>query len=242
MEMEVVDLAKDRLPVTYADLAPREYRKLNALHNSVHKNQPDKVMRLPKQKPQFEYGSGKEAQLPFRREAQKDADISGSGDEMDLPSPSKMWGTKKKSPDPFEKGMVIYQNQNPISSFPDDSLESLEAGMLGLSDSTMLRAATPKIDSSFPDGIFDFDAYNKDHETPTGDTVMHSIEAPSPPALAMQSLKRAPSPSLEVEEPEMKYRRVAKPEPAQLSSVPAWVDEFDSDLIEGLKGIVDFVD
>jgi len=243
MDMEVVDLAKDRPPVTYADIAPREYRKLNTLHNSVQKNQPDKVMRLPKQKPQFEYGSGKEAQLPFGRETQNDADVSGSGDEMDLPSPSKMWGSKKKSPDPFETDLAPYQAQNPISSFPDDSIESLEAGMIGLSDSMMLRGATPKMDSSFADGIFDFDAYNNDHDDHDAqpeNTVMPSIEEPSPPAIPEHSLKRTPSPSLE--EPEMKCRRVAKPDPTQLSSVPAWVDEFDSDLIDGLKGIVDFVD
>jgi ATP-dependent DNA helicase HFM1/MER3 len=246
--MEIIDLAQDLAPVPYADLAPRDFRKLNTLHNSVQKNQPEKIMRLPKQKPQFEYGSGKEAQLPFRPKTENYDDIFDSDDEVDLPSPSALLSGHKKSPGPFKTGSITYQDENDISSFPDDSLESLEAGMIGLGDSMILREHTPRVDSSFANGVFDFDAYQNDDQVQAEDTPMTEneplVEASVDLPVSKLYLKRGLSPGLD--EPEVKHRRVSKSElvqePSQAPSVPAWVDEFDSELIEGLKGIVDFVD
>jgi ATP-dependent DNA helicase HFM1/MER3 len=57
-------------------------------------------------------------------------------------------------------------------------------------------------------------------------------------------MKGEPSPSPEVTD--IKHRRVTKtelPQPApRLSFIPAWVNDFDSELIDGLKDFVDFID
>jgi len=220
---------------------------LNALHNSVQKNHPDKIIRLPKQKPQFEYGSGKEAQLPFRPKIEKD-DVFDSDNEVDLPSPSALFGRQQESPGPFETSSIPYQDENDISLFLDNSLESLEAGMIGLSDSMMPRGLTPRVDSSFADGVFGFNKYQNNGQLQAEDTTMTEneslVEGPADLPEAKRYLKREPSPSLD--ESEVKHRRISRSElvqeRSQAPSVPAWVDEFDPELIEGLEGIVDFVD
>ncbi|TVY48471.1 ATP-dependent DNA helicase [Lachnellula occidentalis] len=248
-DLEIVDMAKDLAPASYGDFAPREFRKLNTLHNSVQKNQP-KFTSLPKQKPQFDYGSGKEARLPFRPKGESDDDVFGSDDEVDLPSPSVLFGGQNKGSSPLKTGPVptTYQEESNFSFSQNESLASLEAGMIGLSDSMMLRESTPKVDSSFVNRVFDFDAYQNDGRVQAGETNMTEnetlLETPSDLSAAKRHLKRELSSS--PDEPEVKHRRLSKSElvqaPPQTPSVPAWVDEFDSELIEGLKGIVDFID
>ncbi|TVY22859.1 ATP-dependent DNA helicase [Lachnellula hyalina] len=248
-DLEILDMAQDLAPVSYADFAPHDFRKLNTLHNSVQKNQP-KFTSLPKQKPQFDYGSGKEARLPFHPNSENDDDVFGSDDEVDLPSPSILLGGQRKSSSPLKTGPVhlTYQEESDISSFQDESLASLEAGMIGLSDSMVLRESTPRIDSSFANKVFDFDAYQNDgqvqaEETDTTENAL-LLEAPADLSVAKRHLKRELSSS--PDELEVKHRRISNSQlvqaPPQIPSVPAWVDEFDSELIEGLKGIVDFID
>jgi len=248
-DLEILDMAQDLAPVSYADFAPHDFRKLNTLHNSVQKNQP-KFTSLPKQKPQFDYGSGKEARLPFHPNSENDDDVFGSDDEVDLPSPSILLGRQRKSSSPLKTGPVplTYQEESDISSFQDESLASLEAGMIGLSDSMVLRESTPRIDSSFANKVFNFDAYQNDgqvqaEETDTTENAL-LLEAPADLSVAKRHLKRELSSS--PDELEVKHRRISNSQlvqaPPQIPSVPAWVDEFDSELIEGLKGIVDFID
>lgn len=245
----MIDLTHNAAPVTYADLAPREFHKLNILHNSVPKNQPDKkTLRLPKQKPQFEYGSGKMAQLPFDPPNQSYDDDFGS-DDVEFPSPSALLGRQKKSPEPLEAGPNTYEDGMDLESFPDDSLDSLGAGIIGLSDSMLLRAASPRVSSSFANRVFDFDAYEKDNQVQVEDEHMKENEPSvnhSTDQLGENRLKRGFSPSPAPDEPEVKHRRVSKlelaQEPSHEPSVPAWVDEFDPEFLDGLMGIVDFVD
>lgn len=242
-------MAQDPAPVSYADFAPREFRKLNTLHNSVQNNRP-KFTGLPKQKPQFDYGSGKEARLPFRPNGKDDDDVFGSDDEVDLPSPSILLGAQKNTSSSLKTGPVpiTHQEESDISSSQDGSLASLEAGMIGLSDSMMLREPTPRVDSSFVNGVFDFDAYQNDGQVQAEETDMTEneplLEAPVDLSVVRRHLKRELSSS--PDEPEVKHRRVEKSElvqaPLQTPSLPAWVDEFDSELVESLRGIVDFVD
>ncbi|TVY57869.1 ATP-dependent DNA helicase MER3 [Lachnellula cervina] len=248
-DLKIVDMAQDPAPVSYADFAPRDFRKLNTLHNSVQNNRP-KFTGLPKHKPQFDYGSGKEARLPFRPNGKDDDDVFGSDDEVDLPSPSILLGAQKNTPSSLKTGPVpiTHQEESDISSSQDGSLASLEAGMIGLSDSMMLREPTPRVDSSFVNGVFDFDAYQNDGQVQAEETDMTEneplLEAPVDLSVVRRHLKRELSSS--PDEPEVKHRRVEKSElvqaPLQTPSLPAWVDEFDSELVESLRGIVDFVD
>lgn len=231
-DVEVVNLAEDYPPVSYADLAPREFRKLNALHNRIVQNsRADKDMRLPKQKPQFEYASGEDAQLPF---CSKKENEKTYGSEDDLPSPSMLLGEYENKKDPFDTLKATYQDENIPSSFLEDDLESPEPGVTGSNDSTTLRAPppSPKMYSSFAKEVFDFDAYENDQKKQVEDLPVTEIE--------LQNLKRERSPDFE--EPEAKHYRVVKPKTTQEPKIPAWVDEFDPELIEGLRDIVDFVD
>jgi ATP-dependent DNA helicase HFM1/MER3 len=260
--VELVDLVEELSAVPNSDLASRDYRKSHSLHTSIGK---DKAVHLPKQKPQFLYGSGHEADLPFLQKTENNKDPFDSGDsagEDEFPSPYALLKGDDDIPDPFESGSICYQKATTTSSSPEDSLGSLEAAMIGFEDSVMLRAPTPKVNSSFANGVFDFEAFPDHHEeqemfsSPVMRESLRKNRSPSPLTittmnkdhppnlLTRKSPKREPSES--PEQPEVKHRRVLKTEPAQQTSqelsVPAWVDEFDSDIIEGLKGFVDFVD
>jgi ATP-dependent DNA helicase HFM1/MER3 len=246
-DVEVIDLAEELPPVTDTDLAPRDYRKLQSLHTTKENEKP---VRLPKQKPGFSYASAQQPNLPFLRKPKTDDDMFDSWEfaqEEDFPSPSALTKGEGNSSDPFEIDLITHEKATPTSSMRDGSLESLEAAMLGLDDSERLKTPTPKIDLNFENGVFNFSAFNDQPE---------QREIFSSPSM-QTSLKRPLS--LTPEMPEMKYRRVKKDESTtkdpmitqiepiehketQQRTVPPWVDEFDSALINDLKGIVDFVD
>jgi ATP-dependent DNA helicase HFM1/MER3 len=276
--VETIDLADSLSPVPYSKVAPREHRKLHNLHESVQKNESDASVRLPKRKPQFSYASGAEPDLPFLRNSQSgkedgmfDAEVSDD----DLPSPSNMAAfLKGDSDDPFKSGSITYNEPTPTSFGQDDSLESLEAGMLALEEPVQSRVSTPKVDASFANGVFDFDAFDDEY----GEAIQYS----SPLMRDSRKRERSRSPTL----PKTKHRRVAKEplveepkttppikssdpesytmsdvpeieskgikkqEPTQSNTqqavderrVPDWVGEFDSELIDSLMGIVDFIE
>lgn len=273
--MEVIDLAEELSPVPYSKIAPREYHKLHNLYASVQKDNSGSLVRLPKQKPQFVYASGYQPDLSFLRKTDPENDdeilCSGESDgEEVFPSPSALAAyLKGDSDDPFESGYIH------TSSIQDPSLESLEAGMLGLDEPMPFGPPTPRANSSFANGVFDFDAFNEKYAEP---------EVYSSPLMRdSRKRDRSRSPAL----PETKHRRFSQEEPetspktrssgqqeisapsdisivesrrikiqdlieensqqnaqrsTQQHSVPAWVDDFDTDLIESLRGIVDFVE
>jgi ATP-dependent DNA helicase HFM1/MER3 len=256
----------------YSKLAPREYRKLHNVHTNVQKDKADISMRLPKQKPQFSYASGNEPDLPFLRKHNAN-DVSYSGDsagEEDFPSPSALLRGEYNIADLFESGNVSYKNTTPTSSLQDDSLESLEDGMRGLDETVIVRPPTPKINSNFANGFFDFEAFEEMHGEPArySSPLMResrkrerSLSPVSPGFKHRQIPKEGPktSPpfrelSSTLELPEVECRKVKKKElggksteknsqqSTQQRAVPAWVDEFDADLIESLMDVVDFVD
>jgi ATP-dependent DNA helicase HFM1/MER3 len=248
-EVEIVDMAQGFEPTPYASLAPRDYRKLHSLHTSI---QPDKAARLPKRKPEFPYSRGEKPYLPFLHKDENMAGVldSTNSEGEDFPSPSKLGQTafaRKPSPDPFESFTLEGEKAVP-SWFPDASLSSLEAGMLELADSTMIDVPSPKIDSSFANGVFDFDAFNDRNESPTKTEISPLIKEvlenePFSTPVMKGSVKRGRSATPELAE--VKHRRVTKNEPISQTTqaaVPDWVKDFDSDLINELKGYVDFED
>lgn len=246
-DVEMVDLAQDLEPNTYAKLTPRDYRKLHNLHMSV---QSDKPIRLPKEKPTFSYASGKDPDLPFLHKGDNIGDTFGppDSDDDEFPSPSEMAPIsldRNPSPDPFESFNLPGEHTAP-SSFPDNSLASLEAGMLALADTAMIDAPSSKVDSSFANGVFDFDAFY--NETPKKPTISSPTKdalknEPKSTPIVQDSLKRDRLTTPEFQQ--AKHRRVMKDEPISLgtqAAIPDWVSDFDSDLINELKGFVDFVD
>jgi ATP-dependent DNA helicase HFM1/MER3 len=176
-------------------------------------------------------------------------DSAYSGEE-EFPSPSMLRPNafvQKPSPEPYVSFRFEEENAAP-SSFPDNSLQNLEVDILELADTAMISAPSPKVDSSFANGIFDFDAFNDWIETPKESEIppfkkdILKNEASSTP-VKKDSLKRDRSVTPEL--PEVKHRRVTKDEHVSQviqAAVPDWVNDFDSELIDELKGYVDFVD
>jgi ATP-dependent DNA helicase HFM1/MER3 len=247
-DAEVIDLAEVVSPASYAKLAPRDHRKLYTLHTSA---QPDKAIRLPKKKPGFSYASGKEPYLPFLHKSENIADSFASADSEDdeFPSPSAMAPTSLDrilSPDPFESFNLQEENAAP-SSFPDNSQASLEAGMLELADTATIDVPSPQVDSSFANGFFDFDAFEERNKTPKKPIISPPIKDKRGPPLApimKDPLKRDRSATPKL--CPVKHRRLTEDEPVlrltQAAAIPDWVNDFDPDLINELKGFVDFVD
>ncbi|CZS95956.1 related to ATP-dependent DNA helicase [Rhynchosporium agropyri] len=253
-DAELVDLSNELSPVPYANLAPRDYRKLHKLHTSVQTDRPSQRLI---QKPLFSYASGMEPDISFLTE-KNTGEISESdeyGDEPDFPSPTDLLATDDDlfEDDPHDFGLhaplasitrdATGTGPAATSSYQDGSIESLEAGMMELEDPVMARLATPTLKSSFGNEMFDFDAFEDDNEEMSPDFKGSSKEERSTPVVSTLSSARKRPFANSPDEAESKQRRVADEESdIKLSSCPKWVSEFDNDLISGLMDIVEFID
>jgi ATP-dependent DNA helicase HFM1/MER3 len=254
-EVEVIDLVDGGSQSSKIDLTSKDSHKLHKLHTSIQK---DKDVRLPKQKPQFSYTNGKASSQPFPNNSQAtgeafDYDLE---DEDDLPSPSALFRDGKVISAPFQSSELVAQDQTAISSIHDNSLESLEAAMIGLGDSMELRqqtpspkVPTPRVTSSFANRIFDFDRYSEDPEEDrySSPLMRESRKRVRPrsgsptPELPTVKRQRVKKPDL-LEEKESPYRDHIQQETFHKPSVPSWVDGTDQSILDDLKDIVDFVD
>lgn len=247
--IEIVDLAEGRPEVLYEELAPRDYRKLHSLHTRV---QQDKPFRMPKIDPTFSYSSSEQPDLPFLRSHGEDRDPSeaGYGDNEDFPSPSRL----NQTGDTLSKDTMIehaYKHQLDAleDSLYDDSIDDLEAGMIGLGDSMALAEVPSELNLSFDNDIFDFNAFDEQNSSIGRHNSVYfegkkEDEDTSPNVGLNLPHKRARSTSPDMKESKI-VRYTEKPkyqENTPVSSTPSWVDEIDPDIIDGLKGFVDFVD
>lgn len=233
--MEVIDLVTEPSPVPYAsDLAPREAHGTRS--NPSH-DQKVKPFRMPKHMPQFSYRSGKIADLAFlhKKDSTIKAGKSGLSDpfdsvdsaEEDFPSPAALLRREGFGHDTPPDVSGLYQETGHNILHPDESLVSVENDMVEFDDSMAGRLPTPKADLNFEDHVFDFAAFDE-------------RRLPSPTMTEGTKRDRSCSPDVL----EVKHRRVSGGEAVQIQqqSVPAWVDEFDPEFIDGLKDIVEFVD
>ncbi|PQE15657.1 hypothetical protein CJF30_00006078 [Rutstroemia sp. NJR-2017a BBW] len=185
-EVEIIDLSKTLPPVPYSEVAPREYRKLHDLHTSIQGDHAPSL-RMPKQIPQFSSGNGKLPDLSFMeetvlREGDKALADPFDSDEYELPSPTAVVSSigKKKYAQP-EQGAepptiaTDQPNDHTGSEFGDGEMSDLEAAMVGLDDSVLLRPATPKMTSSFANDVFDFAAFNSEDAEQFSSPLMSDI-------------------------------------------------------------------
>ncbi|KAG0648723.1 hfm1 [Hyphodiscus hymeniophilus] len=199
-DIEIVDLAEGISPVRHSKVARRDYRKLHHLHASNQESDTNSI-RLPKQKPRFSYGSGEAPDLPFLRQSKINEDDTRpssevSDEEVDLPSPTMIVEfTKESQDDPFESYNPTYKEAVHTSG-NNSSRESLEDMMLGIDETTLHRPSTPKVDSSFANGVFDFDAFDNVHDEP----IVYS----SPPMVRKRGRSRTPP------LPDTKQRRLSR--------------------------------
>ena len=194
-----MDLADEFSPVPYSKVADQDYRKLEALHTSNNKSATS--VRFSEGKSQYSYASTEAPDLPFLRDAKvkDDDDIFAveASDGEDLPSPSAIARFMKEDINrPSKSGSMSYDGTLQ-SSVIDDSLETIEEVILDASDPTPSRELTPNLNSSFANGIFDFDAFEDDCREPN----VYS----SPLISASRKRVRSRSPSL----PEMKHCRLS---------------------------------
>lgn len=262
-ELEVIDLA-DIYEPPYSQLASRDYQKLHKLHTSI---QEDRPLRMMQQTPTFKYGSGKSPTLPFAPidsdDGLDDLELPSPSDlvkhsgpnvvsptpikrkfrsNLELPSPITM-REQYDDGDPFEEEYVAYQRPAPESHTHDDLPTSFDAPMNKYSGSFMAvpGQGSPKLTSSFADGVFDFASFPEPNHYTKGS--FQGMAQESPPVIPQSihaTFKREGSPT--PEDIEVKRRRVIKDEIPHSPMLPAWVSEFDSALIDEFKDFVDFVD
>jgi ATP-dependent DNA helicase HFM1/MER3 len=253
-DVEIIGLATELSPVPYSNLGPRDYRKLHSLHTSVQTDKEERAIRVPKQKPTFSDTTDELPDFPFLKSKKNDDSVSDFDLDEEFPSPSTLVRRNEDVPMPesefSETGVPIYQQALTSSSDPGDCLDGV--GMVGLAKSIAPKSSTPETELSFDDGVFDFAAYHDPSESedrlinPLMSELLKGEGVSSSPSTGqdLKATKRERSRSPEITD--IKHRRVTKtdlPQPAsRLSSVPAWVNDFDSELIDGLKDFVDFVD
>ncbi|APA11383.1 hypothetical protein SS1G_11638 [Sclerotinia sclerotiorum 1980 UF-70] len=176
-DVEVIDLSETIPPVIYPDVASKDYQKLHKLHTSIQK---DTSVRLPKNQPKFSYANGEMFSLSFMNKGASESEKKDESDPFDsdgyeFPSPSTLLKGdmhKDKSVSipatqlpPPAMGISRYESKSQQDSAEDsfdDPTGSLEDAMIGLDDSMNLRPATPKLNTSFANNVFDFAAFDSE--------------------------------------------------------------------------------
>ena len=157
-DLQVVDLTQEIALVPNPNLGHRYYHKSHNLHTKAQTH----TVRLPKQKPQFSYASGDQPSLPFLHRPDAWANeliLDSRSDDFHYLTGITQNHSSALETLPADTGLTA--DADPFSSIQDDSLERMEAAMVGLDGSVMLgRPLTPKVDSSFVSQVFDFDAYH----------------------------------------------------------------------------------
>ena len=253
---EIFDLAKELPQSSYADIASHDYRKLHALHTSV---QQDKSMSLPKAKPRFSYASGKTPDLPmFQANEDDDIDAIGSSDDDLISLPGLMRRT-------YHTGGATTYHTTPTDA-ATSIIEKSDYGLgtdhdfspddFNLPVQDEVELPPPKVDHSFENKFFDFDGFgvSAPEYQFTSPLMERTVKMP-------QMIATSPSPLLgkEYMQDDVVAKRLPKPSANQQTSekehhseplagaladtqFPAWLDTIDSDLVDSLKGIVDFVE
>ncbi|RDW88705.1 hypothetical protein BP6252_00737 [Coleophoma cylindrospora] len=255
--VEYIDLAEDSDEVPHPSIIPRDYQNLIDLHKNVQMDQP---LRRVKSAPRFIYGTGKNVHSFLEPKEESGARVKrmpldpfAESDDDSLPPVSKLAQYSQDQLEQQEKCGDAYTDNDmgygskPIqglkikSNFLDNDTKTGDVddfGDLGdFSDgveSVTLKSPSPKLPTtSFVESIVDFSACSEPQ--------------PSMTSLPVQTFtKRAADTSLQNSEPESKIRRVAShDEPSKQviqRSMPAWISEFDPELIAELGELVEFED
>ncbi|KFY73080.1 hypothetical protein V499_06836 [Pseudogymnoascus sp. VKM F-103] len=161
-DMEIIDLSENRPPPRYEKFAPRDYRKLHALHSNVSNSEP--VQMLRNKKPLAQYGNGTRPYDAFLEKSGPKENTDGdglSGD--DLPSPPWLLEQGDASADDTYPGYVadLADSGTPFGDFGDDIPDSLVYEAEQLPGGEQIPEAEPMLEatSSFVDAVLDYDKY-----------------------------------------------------------------------------------
>ncbi|ELR07113.1 hypothetical protein GMDG_02382 [Pseudogymnoascus destructans 20631-21] len=161
-DMEIIDLSENRSPARYEKFAPRDYRKLHALHSNVSNSEP--VQTLRNNKPLAQYGNGTKPYDAFLEKSGPNEDTDGDGlSGNDLPSPPWLLGQGDASADDAYPGYMadLADAGTPFGDFGDDIPDSLFYEAEQLPGGEQMPEAEPmhEATSSFVDAVVDYDKY-----------------------------------------------------------------------------------
>ncbi|KFY43687.1 hypothetical protein V494_01845 [Pseudogymnoascus sp. VKM F-4513 (FW-928)] len=263
-DVEIIDLSENRSPVRYEAVAPRDYRKLHALHSNVSNSEP--VQTLRKSKPLAQYGNGTNPYDKFLEKSNPKVDKDGddlSGD--DLPSPPWLQEQGDASADDAYPGYVadLADAGSPFGDFGDDIPDSLfyEAEQMPggeqISEEESMDEAerVPEATSSFMSAVVDYDEYAASTSLACSNEPT-SLKRGGPTDLLQVPEKRArvdvglqdvqshgASPATNSESEGHGGTGEEVEEQISVSkelSRPEWLGEFDAEFIAMFEGAVDF--
>ncbi|RDW94726.1 hypothetical protein BP5796_00489 [Coleophoma crateriformis] len=255
--VEHIDLAEDPKEVPHPSILPRDYQNLIDLHTNV---QMDQSLRRVKSTPQFVYGTGKNVhsflepkEESVARAKRLPLDPFAESDDDSLPPVSKLaqysqdqleqqdrcgdaytendMGYGSKSTQGFTVKSNLLDNDTKTGDVDEFSdLGDFNDGV----ELVTLKSSSPKLPTtSFVESIVDFSACSEPQPSMTSLPVRTST-------------KRDADTSLQNSEPKPKVRRVTRhDEPSKQviqRSMPAWISEFDPELIAELGDLVEFED
>ncbi len=254
-DVETMDLAERLSPEPYESIAPHEYQKLHALHTSVQGGR-ESIIRLPKKKSQYSYASQARPETSCRQENLEDKDVfhlKNSSDD-DFPTTAELAGISDPASysEPVGIGLSISGQDFHASNFEADSLASLEAGMMEFDDPVMRPAENVKVDSSFVNRVFDFDAFDDVDDDEFGERPQNLSMKDCASDEQVIGLSRTASddpakkPNSDDQQGEAKHHLLPCAEQTLHASsatrVPEWVNEMDPSLIDFLGDSVEYID
>lgn len=258
-DVEIVDLSRSLSPIPYEAVAPRDYRKLHALHSNVLKSEP--VQTLRNNKPLAQYGNGTKPYDAFLEKSDPKAnadrdDLSGD----DLPSPPWLLEQGDASGNDAYPGYVadLADAGSPFGGFGDDIPDSLFYEAEQMPGGEQMPEAEqmpeeeriPEATSSFVNAVVDYDGY----------TVISSLASSKETRLKRggpTDLLQLPEKRARVDDRRREEQLHCEPyeidaetevhdgtgEEVSLNKEvlrPEWLGEFDADFVAMFEGAVDF--
>lgn len=231
----MIDLVDDDLSSSHGQISPS--------------NDNGKSVRLPTKKPKFSYASGHRPNVTFLAEMESkvgpldfDEIQEDNFQEDDFPSPSALFNIKDDTDFPFDR---IETNTAHVAT---DAPESPRAARSAFDDPVESKTPAVGVSSSFENGVFDFSAFNDDaserhvySSPPMQSSLKRRLLSPAPTQAKCRRVNDMAMASSN-ETNSQGDSTICQLDGPQQRSTPAWLDEFDQDFIDGLKGIVEFVD
>lgn len=257
-DVEIVDLSRSLSPIPYEAVAPRDFRKLHALHSNVSNSEPAQTLR--NNKPLAQYGDGTKPFDAFLGKSGPQADTDGdylTGD--DLPSPSWLLKRGDASADDVYPGYVadLADVGSPFGDFGDDIPDNLfyEAekipGGEQIPDEEPMREAT----SSFVNALVDYDKYTESSNRASSTEQMSLKRGGASDLLQLPEKRARVDDRFQDEQTHFAscgsnvetevHDRAGEETEDQLSLSkevlrPEWLEEFDMDFVAMFEGSVDF--
>jgi len=255
-DVETIDLVERLSPVPYESIAPREYRKLHALHTSVQGGRESTIRLLPKKKSQYSYASQARPEISSRQEKSEEKYVFSFNDSSsdDFPTTAELAAISEPASysDPVGNSLSTTEQDFQASNFNVDSLASLEAGMMESNDLVKRPVEHAKVDSSFVNGVFDFDAFDDFDDEAFGERPPNSSINNSASDKQVRGLSGTTSddfakkPTSDDQQGDVKHHRLPCAEQAlhtaSATRVPEWVNEMDPGLIDFLGDSVEYID